>query len=103
MAEPFMPVLGGTVLIDVSASSGAVNLGRGANVSECLVFNDGTATVWFTFGLSTATASLTTSIPISTKAWASFRIPRIEGGNIYAAAIAAGSTGKIYFTPGIGN
>jgi hypothetical protein len=31
-----------------------------------------------------------------------FTVDAPDGGDVYAAAIAAGSTGSIYFTPGTG-
>ncbi len=89
-----------TANIDVSASSQRVSLtvtGR----QNIRIMNNGTATAWIEFGDSTVTASLTTSIPVGpgvteVQTAGSYQV------TLYVAAIAAGSTGKIYFTPGEG-
>lgn len=102
---PFKPPQAGTKNIDVSSSSQAVALGIDPQASDTQirVHNDGSATVWLNFGIPTVTASLTTSYPLASGACEVVTIPAQDGKPLYAAAIAAGSTGKVYFTPGIGN
>ncbi len=64
--------------------------------------NDGTATVWIEFGGSTVAAALATSMAVGAGVTEVFEFDVGLGQPVYAAAIAAGATGKIYFTPGIG-
>jgi hypothetical protein len=66
--------------------------------------NNGSATVWVGFGDSNVTASLTADIPIGPGQERVFEGINngAAGGDLYAAAIAAGATGKVYFTPGRG-
>jgi hypothetical protein len=97
---PFRPSLGATVNIDVSSSSQSVSLVQGGR-QNVRVMNNGTATAWITFGPSGTTASLTTSFPVGPGVIEVFTVEDI-GAVLYASAIAAGSTGKIYFTPGNG-
>lgn len=59
--------------------------------------NNGTATVWIEFGGTSVAATLASSIPIGPGVT---EVLSVSG--TYVAAIAAGSTGKIYFTPGNG-
>ncbi len=99
---PFQPATAGTVLIDISASNQRVSFAK-TNIQQVRVMNNGSATVWVEFGDVTATASLTASYPVGpgvteivTPTWAN------NGATLYAAAIAAGTTGKVYFTPGSG-
>lgn len=101
--EPFLPTPGSTVNINVSSSSQAVQLYNAPGPVSVRIENDGTATVWVEFGNSSVSASLTTSFPVPAGA-----VEVLRGENnsdrspLYVAAIAAGSTGKIYFTPGRG-
>lgn len=98
--SPFIPGAAATVNIDVSSSSQSVDLGTFIGEQQLRVFNNGTATVWVEFGASTVTAALATGMPVGPGVT---EILTIRGGSaIYAAAIAAASTGKIYFTPGNG-
>ena len=100
MSEPFRPFAAKTVLIDVGASTARIEIAAGDTVR---VMNNGTATVWVDFGDVTITASLTTSFPVGPGVTEVLKVPRsVDGARRYAAAIAAGSTGKIYFTPGEG-
>jgi hypothetical protein len=96
--SPFKP-LGNTVNIDVSSSNQSVLVDADGG-SDCVrVFNNGTATVWIAFSsnMTAPTAALATGIPIGPG------VTEVYGLCIvYAAAIAAGSTGKVYFTPGTG-
>lgn len=95
--NPFIP-LGNTVNIDVSSSSASVTIDADGGSSAVRVFNNGTTTVWIKFSdTASPTAALATGIPIGPG------VTEIYGVNAaYVAAIAAGSTGKIYFTPGAG-
>lgn len=97
--QPFRPRQALTVNIDVSSSSQAVWIGR---CDSLRVMNNGTATVWIALGDSTVTASTTTSMPIGPGGTEVIRFQNNDLSPFYAAAIAAGSTGKIYFTPGDG-
>ncbi len=93
---PFQGNTAATVNIDVSSSSQRVQIPN--NNSSVRVMNNGTATVWIAFGDVTVTASLATGIPVGPGVTEVLRLPNAS----YVAAIAAGSTGKIYFTPGEG-
>jgi hypothetical protein len=62
--------------------------------------NNGTATAWITFGDNTVTAVATSGLPVGPGVTEVLTVPIIAP--LYVAAIAAGSTGKIYFTPGMG-
>lgn len=94
---PFSPVPASTVNIDVAATTANVALGGTGN-KQVRVMNNGTATAWIEFGGSAVAAVLTTSIPVPAGA-----VEVFSTNQSYAAAIAAGSTGKIYFTTGNGN
>lgn len=100
-AIPFRPNLGATVNIDVANSSANVSLAQGGGRQCVRVMNNGTATAWINFGGSSVTATTTAGIPVGPGVTEVFTIESI-GSQPYAAAIAAGSTGKIYFTPGMG-
>lgn len=100
--NPFDPVAAATVLIDVSSSSQAVALGANRSISQVRIMNNGSATVWVGFGTSAVTASLTADFPVGPGVTEVLSVRSISGAPLYAAAIAAGSTGKIYFTPGSG-
>ncbi len=97
---PFVPKPAGTVNIDVSNATQAVALACPLTETQIRVMNNGTATVWINFGISTVTAVLATSMPVGPGVTEVLTI-RV-GAAPYVAAIAAGSTGKIYFTPGSG-
>lgn len=98
--QPFNGVQAATVNIDVAASTARVALGTTGNgYRQIRIMNDGTATAWIAFGDVTITAALATGIPVAA---GSCEVMTIPNGVTYVAAIAAGSTGKIYFTPGSG-
>lgn len=99
--NPFRPVPGGTVNIDVSSSSQAVKVSE-ARTCHVEIVNDGTATVWIRHGSSTVTATTTAGHPVRAGAAEVLTFDSADGSPIYVAAIAAASTGKIYFTPGQG-
>ena len=95
----FRPYAAATVNIDVSASSQRVLIGSAPDAVR--IHNGGTATGWVNFGDGTVTAATATGIPIPAGAIEVVSVPS-GGAPLYVAAIAAGSTGKIYFTPGSG-
>lgn len=99
---PFSPHVGKTVLINVSSSSQAVKVSDNPGPRQVRIMNDGTATIWVAFGNSSAVSSSTTAnLPIAAGA-TEVLTAAIGDGPLYAAAIAAGATGKVYFTPGSG-
>jgi hypothetical protein len=103
--RPFQPRHVATVNIDVSSSNQRVQLASGGCERAIRVMNNGTATVWIEFGNSAVTAALASGIPIGpggTEILTGSIIGPDTNGELYVAAIAAGSTGKIYFTPGDG-
>lgn len=97
--QPFYPNRAATVNIDVSSSSQSIAIGTPDAVR---IFNNGTATVWCQFGDSTVTATTSTGFPVGPGVTEVLRSRNADGSKLYIAAIAAGSTGKIYFTPGDG-
>jgi hypothetical protein len=99
MSRAFTPLPGATANIDVSSSTGNVSLGFAGGPYPVRIFNNGTATAWINFGTSAVTASLTTGMPVGPGVTEVVTVPNY-GAPAYVAAIAAGSTGKIYFTPG---
>lgn len=100
--QAFRPTPNATVNIDVSSSNQRVVITDGA-ANAVRVMNNGTATVWIDFGPVAVTAALATSMPVGPGVTEVLRFQTKDGSRLYAAAIAAGSTGKIYFTPGNGN
>jgi hypothetical protein len=98
----FAPTGDDTANINVGSSSGSVKLGDVSNPIQVRVMNNGTATVWIKFGDSTVAADTTNDIPIAPGYTGGFTVNPIAGGALYVAAIAAGATGRIYFTPGTG-
>lgn len=98
----FTPVAGGTVNIDVSSSSQKIQVSAASGDIDVRIHNNGTATVWIVFGVTTGlTATTTAELSIPPGAVEVLHVPPL-GSAVYVAAIAAGSTGKIYFTPGSG-
>lgn len=100
--NPFRPVPAGTVSIDVSDTSQSVSLGIGASADAIRVMNDGSATVWINFGDADVEADSAKDIPVGPGVVELVSAQNNDGSLLYVAAIAAGATGKIYFTPGIG-
>lgn len=98
--QPFVPS-GATVNVDVSASSQRIAIESATTVR---VMNNGTATVWITFGGSTVTATTAAGMPVGPGVTEvlNFDGPTGSNPNRNVAVIAAGATGRIYFTPGIG-
>lgn len=101
IVRPFCPSPK-TVNIAVSASSQAVKLTDTDGVNQVRVANDGSATVWIAFGQSGVSASASTSMPIASGSVEVLTLPIGNGAPVYAAAIAAGATGTVYFTVGAG-
>lgn len=96
--QAFDPVENGTKNISVSAASQSVLVGNG--FTQVRVMNNGTATVWIAFGNSSVSTTLANGMPIGPGVTEVLTV-KLDG-DVYAAAIAAGSTGSIYFTPGVG-
>jgi hypothetical protein len=97
LKQPFRPTGGATVNIDVASSTANVALTSGA---QQRVMNNGTATAWILFGNdNTVAATVAGGMPVGPGVTEVLTPPP---GTTYVAAIAAGSTGKIHFTPGAG-
>lgn len=99
MSNPIRVVPGGTVNIDVSSSSQAVKVTE-ARTCSIKITNAGTAPAWIRSGDSTVTATTTACDPILAGQVEVQTFSSADGSPIYIAAIAAASTGKIYFSPG---
>ena len=103
--KPFTPRIDQTKSITVGAASANVQITEPG--SQLRVVNDGSATVWINWGGdNTVTADLTTDIPIrpgETEVLSVPYVPVPSPGALWVAAIAAGATGVIYFTPGEGD
>lgn len=100
--DPFSPVPGGTVLIDVAGTTANKLISKTPGIRQVRVMNNGTATAWIEFGKdSNLTTAATTGIPVGPGVTEVYTT-KFTDGPLYVAAIAAGSTGKIYFTPGAG-
>jgi hypothetical protein len=100
--RPFNATTDATVNIDVSSSTQRVKLTRSDGCLEMRVYNAGTQDVWIKVGDSTVTADSTKNMPIPAGAVEVLNVIPPRSDDIYVAAIAAGSTGKVYFTPGVG-
>jgi hypothetical protein len=105
MIAAFQPRHAATVLIDSSSSSQRVLVSSDVPAS-IRIMNNGTATVWVEFGDSAVTSSLTSGFPVGPGVTevvrGSFKGAAPATPDLYVAVIAAGATGKIYFTPGVG-
>jgi len=100
--KPFCPDTASTVNIDVSSSSQSISLAINRNNPvQVRVMNNGTATVWVDFGNSAVSTAVTTGYPVGPGVTEVVTVQPV-GATLYAAARAAGSTGKVYFTPGTG-
>jgi hypothetical protein len=102
MKNVFSPNRGATVNIDVSTSNQRVAVYSRRRQIAVRVYNDGSATAWIDFGDVNVVASATTGMPINSKESIIIQVDIDETmkAPLYMAAIAAGATGKIYFTPG---
>ena len=96
---------GRTVNIDVSSSSQSVQVTfarDGLGTRQVRIMNNGTATVWIRFAKADAVAAVAaTDMPVG-PGLHEVQTAKISDGPIWVSAIAAGSTGKVYFTPGAG-
>lgn len=98
--SPFSPIAGQTVNINVASSSANVQVSDRPGSQQVRIMNDGTATVWIRFGTDNSVAATTASgVPVAAGATEVLTAPM---GPVWVAAIAAGATGKVYFTPGGG-
>lgn len=99
--HPFSPNLA-TVTLSVTTSSATTALGAGtggAGGIKVRVCSVGSATAFLQFGDSTVTASVLTSIPITSGDIEVFTF----GPNVtHVAAITGASTATVYVTPGHG-
>lgn len=98
---PFHPVAAATVNIDVAATTANVLVASGNGYRQVRIMNNGSATAWIAHGGSTIEAAAATGIPIGPGVTEVLTFP-VTSGTLYLAAIAAGATGRIYFTPGSG-
>jgi hypothetical protein len=89
-----------TVNINVASTTASVLVAANGTTRPVRVYNDGTATVWINWGGSSVTATTTAGLPIAAGACEVLTVQTDGATSLYFAAIAAGSTGKIYFTPG---
>jgi hypothetical protein len=102
MSNAFKPERAATVNIDVSLSSQSVKVHDERGPFSVRIMNNGTATAWINFGDSAVTADLASGMPVGPGAREVVTFDNPGNGALYVAAIAAASTGKIYFTPGRG-
>lgn len=97
LKQAFRPTGDATVNIDVGAASANVAL---TDAPQQRVMNNGTATAWIKFGAdNTVAATIAAGMPVGPGTALVVTVPT---GAAYVAAIAAGATGKIHFTPGAG-
>lgn len=90
-----------TVNINVGAASARVLVSKRDGAQSVRIMNNGTATAWIAAGDVTVTAT-TDDLPIGPGVTEVLTFSPGQGGDLYLAAIAAGATGRIYFTPGSG-
>ncbi|CAB5225375.1 hypothetical protein UFOVP749_13 [uncultured Caudovirales phage] len=102
MVRSFSPAQANTLNIDVSATSQRVLVGNCNAPMTIRVMNNGTATVWLNWGDVTVTATTTAGLPIGPGVHEVLTLSPDQGGLLYIAAIAAGVSGRIYFTQGAG-
>jgi hypothetical protein len=102
MVRSFSPAKDNTVNINVSGSSQRVLVAKRNSPISVRIMNDGTATVWINGGDATVTATTTTGAPVGPGVHEVLTFSPGQDGKLYIAAIAAGATGRIYFTEGEG-
>jgi hypothetical protein len=102
MIRSFAPAQEKTVSIDVSATSQRILIGNTNSPLTIRVMNNGTATVWLNWGDVTVNATVANSLPIGPGVHEVLTLSPDQGGLLYIAAIAAGASGRIYFTQGSG-
>ena len=97
----FSPI-GATVSLAVTSTTGSVALtsvGTAPVTKSVRIYNAGTATAFFTFGISDVVAVAATSMPIPSGGIETFEL----GPNVtHAAAITSSGTATAYFTVGRG-
>lgn len=91
-----------TVNINVSGTSQRVFVGSRNSPISVRIMNNGTATVWISGGDVTVTATTTSGVPVGPGVHEVLTFSPGQDGKLYIAAIAAGATGRIYFTQGSG-
>lgn len=91
-----------TSSISVSASSQNVKVASRTSPTNVRIVNNGTATVWLNYGDFSVTASASTGFPVGPGVHEIMTFSPDIGSDLYIAAIAAGSTGSVYFTVGDG-
>lgn len=96
----FQPNAASTIDINVSSSSQREQL-TDSLTSQVRVYNAGTADAFIEFGDATVTAAAASGTPIPSGVVEIFTV-KADSAPVYVAAIAAGSSGLIYFTPGAG-
>jgi hypothetical protein len=98
--NPFKPTAN-TVSISVGAASANVQIDASVSVwRQIRIMNNGSATAWIRFGTDNTVAATTAAdIPIGP---GTCEVMTVHATPIWVAAIAAGATGSIYFTPGAG-
>lgn len=99
----FRPTAKASNFIAVNAGSQSIKLTDDTGDISIAVVNLGTAPAWISFGGSSVTANMTQDIPVAAGSTRGFTAQAPAGGSLYVAAIAAGATGNIWFTPGVGN
>ena len=102
MTRSFSPAQNKTVSIDVSATSQRVLVGNCNAPITVRIMNNGTATVWINWGDVTVTATTANSLPVGPGVHEVLTLSPDQGGLLYIAAIAAGGSGRIFFTEGYG-
>lgn len=102
MVRSFSPAKDNTVNINVSGSSQRVLVAKRNSPISVRIMNNGTATVWINGGDVTVTATTTTGVPVGPGVHEVLTFSPGQDGKLYIAAIAAGATGRIYFTEGEG-
>lgn len=95
---PFRPAGGSTVNINVTSTTANVQVTASSGMQQVRIMNDGTATAWIRFGTDNTVVATTSNMPVPAGGVEVLS----HQGPLWVAAIAAGSTGKIYFTPGEG-
>lgn len=101
MKSSFAPHSVNSSEISVSNASARVLVGNQKGVQQLRIFNEGTATVRIRWGDETVVA-LTTDYAVGPGVTEVITIQNTGDKPLYIAAIAAGSTGKVFFNTGIG-
>lgn len=96
----FQPNAASTVNINVSSTTQSKPL-TDSLTSQVRVYNAGTADAFVEFGGAAVTAAAATGTPVPSGVVEVFTV-KADSAPVYVAAIAAGSSGVIYFTPGAG-